>query len=120
MKLAFVYNAKKGWFNALADSVHKVWSPDTYPCDLCSITHGVTGMRNIVKNWLQRPDIEAEFYYLNHLEEGLKSALQDAGGAPAVFIEQQNDWVLIFDSTTLSTISDPEIFLKQLEGRLAG
>ena len=41
MKLIFVYNAsatKAGWLLA---SAHKFFSPNTYKCDLCSLTFGV-------------------------------------------------------------------------------
>ena len=39
-KLIFIYNAKAGKFNALLDTVHKIVSPQTYDCDLCSLTFG--------------------------------------------------------------------------------
>ncbi|MDX2135399.1 MAG: hypothetical protein SFV52_11445 [Saprospiraceae bacterium] len=48
--LLFVYNADTGFFNLAADIAHKVFSPSTYPCRLCDLTHGV---------WRIRPDWEA-------------------------------------------------------------
>ena len=36
--LLFVYNADSGFFNTLADIGHKLFSPATYPCQLCAIT----------------------------------------------------------------------------------
>lgn len=38
--LLFVYNADGGLFNTLSDIGHKLFSPATYPCRLCAITHG--------------------------------------------------------------------------------
>lgn len=43
-RLIFVYNADDGFFNALNDMAHKVFSPDTYQCSLCRYTYGIRGM----------------------------------------------------------------------------
>ena len=37
-RLLFVYNADTGLFNALADSAHKILSPQTYQWVLCEVT----------------------------------------------------------------------------------
>ncbi len=41
--LLFVYNADSGLVAGLFDSAHKLLSPSTYQCQLCTLTHGVTG-----------------------------------------------------------------------------
>jgi hypothetical protein len=38
--LLFVYNADSGVFNLVTDIAHKIFSPQTYACQLCCITHG--------------------------------------------------------------------------------
>ena len=40
-KLLFVYNVNSGKLNILFGIVHKIISPSTYTCELCSLTHGV-------------------------------------------------------------------------------
>lgn len=40
----FVYNADGGLINAVKDVWHRVTSPSTYPCSLCKITYGASGM----------------------------------------------------------------------------
>ena len=40
MKLLFVYNADSGVVNTVKDIGHKLFSPQTYDCFLCSLTHG--------------------------------------------------------------------------------
>ena len=42
--LILVYNADSGFFNALADSAHKLLSPSTYDCRLCALTYGAIQM----------------------------------------------------------------------------
>ena len=39
-RLLFVYNADSGLFNTMADIGHKIFSPQTYSCLLCALTHG--------------------------------------------------------------------------------
>jgi len=38
-KLIFVYNANSGKLNSLLGSAHKLFSPKTYSCNLCALTH---------------------------------------------------------------------------------
>ena len=43
MKLIFVYNSDGTVLSLVKDTVHKLVSPSTYPCNLCRITYpGVT------------------------------------------------------------------------------
>jgi len=47
-RLVIVYNANAGLMAGVMDSVHKIVSPSTYPCQLCAVTYGLTSMR---KEW---------------------------------------------------------------------
>jgi hypothetical protein len=38
ISLVFVYNADSGVFNTLSDIAHKIFSPETYACNLCALT----------------------------------------------------------------------------------
>lgn len=61
--LIFVYNADSGLFNTLTDIAHKVFSPETYACNLCVITHGAVGMRQEWKEFLETLDVPMEFLH---------------------------------------------------------
>ena len=50
--LVFVYNARSGLFNALSDAAHKIFSPGTYQCNLCALTHTALGMRGEWRKFL--------------------------------------------------------------------
>lgn len=39
MNLIFVYNANSGKLSAALDIAHKILSPSTYACALCTLTH---------------------------------------------------------------------------------
>lgn len=120
MKLVFVYNAGKGWFNALTDSIHKVVSPQTYSCDLCSLTHTLTGMKSEVRKYIKEFKGDTSFYHLNDLPDHCKQPLADVGGAPALFLEYKDEMVLLFDKRELSRFESAALFIAELKRRLEG
>jgi hypothetical protein len=61
--LLFVYNADSGLFNTLADIGHKIFSPATYPCALCAITHGVLAERAEWRTFVQSLGVTCEFLH---------------------------------------------------------
>ncbi|HEX8178045.1 MAG TPA: hypothetical protein VF525_00740 [Pyrinomonadaceae bacterium] len=65
--LVFVYNADGGIFNTFTDVAHKIFSPQTYPCNLCALTHTLTGMRKEWRQFLDSLDRSLEFLHANEL-----------------------------------------------------
>ena len=57
MKYYFVYNAHSSLFNKLTDAAHKALSPDTYECNLCKLTYGLTSMKKEWKAFIQEYDV---------------------------------------------------------------
>ena len=80
--LVFVYNADTGVFNALADMAHKIFSPQTYACNLCAITHSNFGMRQEWREFIESLDATVEFLHADELrrEHGIGDV-----ALPAVF-----------------------------------
>jgi hypothetical protein len=66
--LVFVYNAESGVFNALADAAHKIFSPRTYACNLCALTHTAFGMRAEWKSFLEGLGAPLEFLHADELK----------------------------------------------------
>jgi hypothetical protein len=66
--LVFVYNADSGVFNTLADAAHKIFSPRTYACNLCALTHTAVGMRKEWKRFLDGLGGPLEFLHADELE----------------------------------------------------
>ena len=69
MKLTFIYNANSGKINTWMDIGHKLISPDTYSCNLCSLTHGVFTEREEWKRYRESSDIELVFLHKNEFEK---------------------------------------------------
>ena len=67
--LLFVYNADSGLFNTLADIGHKHFSPTTYPCQLCAITHGVLAERGAWRDFVASLDLPCEFLHRDQFQD---------------------------------------------------
>lgn len=81
-KIIFVYNADSGLFNTVTDIAHKIFSPSTYECQLCAITHSAFSMREEWKTFLQSIHHEMEFL---HRDEWKQQHQDKADDLPAVY-----------------------------------
>jgi len=81
--LVFVYNADSGMFNLLTDIAHKIFSPQTYACQLCSITHGNLKMHEEWRTFVHLLPIACDFM---HRDEFLKEHSKMVDGFPAVYL----------------------------------
>lgn len=68
-RLIFVYNAFSGLHNGVLDSMHKFFSPGTYTCDLCRITHGVFSEKSDWKKFRKESKLEMEFLHLDEFRK---------------------------------------------------
>lgn len=91
-KLIFVYNADSGLFNTVTDIAHKIFSPSTYECQLCAITHSAFSMREEWKGFLN--SIEHEMAFL-HRDEWKQLHGDKADDLPAVYYGNETVELLI-------------------------
>ena len=94
--LVFVYNADSGLFNTLSDVAHKVFSPRTYQCNLCALTHSTFSMRPEWKEFLDGLDTPLEFLHADELrarygvaDVPLPAVFKKDGGGVEVLIDAQ-------------------------------
>ena len=66
--IIFVYNADSGALNTALDMAHKLLSPRTYRCSLCSITHGVFREREAWKAFRDAMDEDMLFLHRDEFE----------------------------------------------------
>ncbi|HMY81015.1 MAG TPA: hypothetical protein PK048_04205 [Candidatus Absconditabacterales bacterium] len=65
-KLIFIYKAKSDKISKLINFAHKIISPSTYACDLCSLTYGDFSIKREWKEYLDKLNekgIQTEFHY---------------------------------------------------------
>lgn len=61
--LIFVYYGESGLFNTLSHVAHKIFSPQTYPCNLCGLINSPIGMRSEWKSFLNSLNLPFEFLH---------------------------------------------------------
>ena len=96
MKLIFVYNSDSGFFNTAGDIAHKIFSPSTYTCRLCDLTHGYFNMTNEWKEFIKKIDIKCEFLHRDefinqhgNLTLEFPAILKEVDGNISVFISME-------------------------------
>ncbi len=101
--LVFVYNAKSGLFNTLSDIAHKMFSPQTYACNLCGITHTPLGMRREWKDFLEHLELEKEFLHADELASmyGISEVK-----LPAIFLKKHNTLELFISAEAINQTHD--------------
>jgi hypothetical protein len=92
--LVFVYNADSGLFNTMADAAHKVFSPDTYSCNLCRVTYGWFTERGAWRDFIAALELPCTFLHRDELRArypgldlALPAVLRVTDGVPAVCID---------------------------------
>lgn len=106
MRLIFVYNADNGFFNAVSDWAHKIFSPETYACQLCALTYSHAGMRREWRAFINQLAHPVEFLHRDELQakHGISDVL-----LPAVF-EKTGDtievWLSAEEINRVTTLSE--------------
>lgn len=117
VKLVFVYNAEAGLMNGIMDSAHKLFSPSTYACDLCAITHGLTRMKSEWRAWLKQSGQAAQFYH----RADFRQAWPDMDVTlPAILVQQDDQLKLLVSASDLAQVSDVGQLVALLDARCDG
>ncbi len=98
-KLVFVYNADSGVFNLLTDVAHKIFSPQTYSCNLCAITHSNFGMKKEWKEFLESLNTPLEFLHADEFEAKYHFEKVEL---PAIFKEENCSLILMVDAAAIN------------------
>lgn len=69
MTLIFVYNADSGPISGLFDLGHKILSPSTYQCSLCTLTHGPFTEKEAWTEFRKSIGVPMEFLHRDEFEK---------------------------------------------------
>ena len=114
-QLIFVYNADSGLFNTVTDIAHKIISPDTYSCQLCSLTHSYFSIKKDWTDFLQGLDAQLEFLHRDELQD--KYAVESIS-LPVILIkqgDQLNTWI---STEEISNCPSIEVLKALIDDRL--
>jgi hypothetical protein len=114
-RLIFVYNADNGFFNALMDSAHKVFSPATYECSLCRFTYGLTGMLLPWKKFLDELAVEKAFL---HRREFRRDFPQLQVELPAILRESRGTVDVLVTAAEIKQAGSLDGLIELVRGRL--
>jgi hypothetical protein len=115
--LLFVYNADDGLFAAIGDAVHKLVSPDSYPCSLCAITYGAVRMRPEWRAYLRSLPYPARFLHRGAFARAYPGV---AVPLPAILLDAgHDDPRVLVDAGTLDRIDGVEALIAALDTALS-
>lgn len=115
MQLIFVYNAEGGRWNAAKDTLHKMFSPSTYPCSLCAITYGYFSIEPLWANFIETLPVPPLFL---HKEEWFAQFPNVNAELPAVFTLKEGVVTELISAQQLKKMQLPDLIskVKSLEG----
>lgn len=102
--LIFVYALESGLFNEISGYAHKIFSPKTYPCNLCGLTNGPLGAKKEWTEFIRELGVKVEFLHRDTFVERYPSTKPDS---PAAFRSIGNGKVeVLITSTEINNCAD--------------
>ncbi|WP_424002113.1 GTPase [Maribacter sp. IgM3_T14_3] len=116
-KILFIYNANSDTGSKMLDFAHKIVSPDTYDCALCSLTHG-----NFTENkqWaafresLLAQGYELEFFHKDEFQKKYKSKFGHKYIYPIILVETDYDLEVLVSDEKLNAMETVEALIATL------
>lgn len=110
-----MYNAKSDIWNKYLDNIHKIVSPGTYNCDLCSLTHGGFSEKKVWKGFRKNSNFEFVFMYKNEFLNIYANTEYEKLSFPVILQKQEKKLVVLFDSEKLATLNSVEELVDCIE-----
>jgi len=102
MELIFVYNAKSGLFSKITDFAHKIVSPKTYNCSLCSITYGNTSIHSEWAEFIKSLNIPVKFMYKDTFKITYPNIFSDY---PVIYLSNENNMVKLLSAAEIGEVN---------------
>ena len=98
-ELILIYNAKSGLANSIIDAGHKLISPKTYQCSLCSLTYNNFGKKSKWSDFLNELKIKSKFLYE---DQTIENEYFDNGNLPSIYLNIEGKYRLISSASDLN------------------
>jgi hypothetical protein len=115
-RLVIVYNANAGLAAGVMDSVHKIVSPSTYPCQLCAVTYGLTSMRRDWRVFLDGLGMDLVFHHRPDFRQAFPAAAE--WPLPLVAVEEGGSLRELVSAADFAGIADVPGLIATLQSRL--
>lgn len=117
-KLIFIYNADSGLRNMVMDSVHKIFSPSTYQCNLCDITYGAFTENSIWKKFRKETNLQMQFLHKDEFTKTYRSKFGHKFTFPIVLAETQNGLEIFVKTEELNEMNTTEGLISMVKTRV--
>lgn len=112
-ELVFVYNANSGIFNNVTDFAHKLISPDTYACSLCSLTYGSFKIHQQWADFIRKLNYKVIFIYKDQIDKKLTDR-----PLPLVLLKEGNQTRVILSAAELNGMGSLDELIETLKTKL--
>jgi hypothetical protein len=112
MDLIFVYNADSGKLSALFDAGHKIVSPDTYKCNLCTLTHGTFTERKAWKAFRESASLNLVFLHKDEFERRFENTF-----SYPIVLRREKALEVFISTEELNAMSNPEELIELITER---
>lgn len=116
-RLVIVYNANAGLVAGVMDSVHKIVSPSTYPCQLCAVTYGLASMRREWRAFLDGLGMDLLFHHRPDFRAAFPAAAD--WPLPLVAVETDGGIEQLVTAADFAAIPDLPALIAVVRARLA-
>ncbi len=117
-QLIFVYNATSGIWDKYLDTIHKIVSPKTYPCDLCSLTHGSFAEKTSWKHFKKNFPYDLVFTYKDKLVGIDLINLEEIVDFPVVLIQKEEQTKILIDSEELAVLGNTKELIRLIQKKI--
>jgi len=114
MELLFVYNADSGKLSALLDLGHKIVSPESYKCNLCSLTHGSFRERKEWKRFKETTSLHLIFLHKDEFEREYEQRFS----YPTV-LKRDNGLEVFISTEELNELASPVQLIELVQTRFS-
>ncbi|WP_103864695.1 GTPase [Aquimarina sp. I32.4] len=108
----FVYNAKSGVWSKYLDNLHKIVSPATYSCDLCSLTHGVFSEKKLWRGFRENSALEFVFMCKNDF---LKEYSPEGLDFPVILKKEEKGFLVVLEANELASLDSEKELIELLK-----
>ena len=113
MHLLFIYNADSGKLNALFDIGHKIVNPESYSCNLCSLTHGTFAERKEWKRFKESTSLDLVFLHRDEFEKQFGQTFS----YPIVLRKEDHGLEIFISTDELNSLADPKKLIELIAER---
>ncbi len=114
MKIIFIYNADSGLVNTWLDIGHKIISPNTYSCNLCSIKHGIFSEKTEWSNYRESSSHNLEFLHKDEFQTKYQPKMKLA--FPAVLkYKENNEFDVLISTEEINNIKSIKELIEKLQ-----